>query len=547
MGHVFVSYSRQDRAIVDSIVNQLEEAGLDIWIDREDIQPGRQWRMQIVKAIDTADSFVIHLSPHAAQSVNVRKELDLAEDAPDPFVLPVMLENIQIPPEMRYHLAGTQRIEYYLDPEKKYQELENTLLERQVQKFGVTPVRKEVEIVIKGQALADFDDALRDKILSFLAENTGASIEDLVITRVEEGSLHVFVEMPSDSGYELKAMALNADERLLQMGITSLRFVGDKNLIPILDVPPASASGTGLSRILINGLVGGFVGVVAIIAIIFGILNSGGKLPTTSTPKKGVPTLTATFKPTATSLPPSSTTTTMPTSTPTPTPTSTGTSIPTPTATITPTPKPPMAIARTNSLCRSGPGTMYPTKFGDMVKGEEALIIGVSQDRWWVLVKLTKYEKPVDCWVSMGENGTVDVTEDLTLLPVILVPLPPTSTPTLPPPSGKVTGVLWEDWDEDQTIDGSEPRLYPIPVWLYSGYCGSATSSMIKTDSNGWYHFENLKAGDYCLYIDVSYLGTPSFAWKLSGNGNVSEVEIPFSLSAGANKTINVGFVDTEF
>jgi hypothetical protein len=87
MGHVFISYSRQDTQEVQTIAEQLEQSGLDVWIDRQDIKPGKTWRGQIVKAIDTADSFVLNLSPNSTASDNVRIELDLAAEAIDPFVL----------------------------------------------------------------------------------------------------------------------------------------------------------------------------------------------------------------------------------------------------------------------------------------------------------------------------------------------------------------------------------------------------------------------------------------------------------------------------
>src|SRR5512136_2956061 len=113
-----MSYSRRDTATVDTIVARLEKAGIDVWIDREDIAAGKQWRAQIVEAIETAGAFVLSLSPDAAASANVLKELNLAESAPDPFVLPVLLREVRLPAEMRYQLAGVQHITYYTDPEK---------------------------------------------------------------------------------------------------------------------------------------------------------------------------------------------------------------------------------------------------------------------------------------------------------------------------------------------------------------------------------------------------------------------------------------------
>ena len=62
MSEIFVSYSRRDTETVDKIVNQLTQAGMDVWIDRNDIKAGDSWRLQIVEGIDTCHAFVLMLS-----------------------------------------------------------------------------------------------------------------------------------------------------------------------------------------------------------------------------------------------------------------------------------------------------------------------------------------------------------------------------------------------------------------------------------------------------------------------------------------------------
>ena len=67
MSRIFISYSRRDREMVDSIVEKIEAAGIGIWIDREDIKAGKTWRVQIVEAIATCDAFVLMLSSNSAR------------------------------------------------------------------------------------------------------------------------------------------------------------------------------------------------------------------------------------------------------------------------------------------------------------------------------------------------------------------------------------------------------------------------------------------------------------------------------------------------
>ena len=114
MGHVFVSYARGDADIVQKVVRELDGARLGTWIDREDIPGGARWRTQIVDAIERATAVVIALSPRSVESDNVRKEIDLAENARKPIV-PVFIRHAIIPNHMLYQLIGLQQIDLTAD------------------------------------------------------------------------------------------------------------------------------------------------------------------------------------------------------------------------------------------------------------------------------------------------------------------------------------------------------------------------------------------------------------------------------------------------
>jgi TIR domain len=110
MGHVFISYSRQDTPIIERLVRELEAAAVAVWIDREDILGGAKRRRQIVDAIEAANVVLVALSPNAPASDNVRKELDIAQEANKP-VLPVEIRRTVVPKDMVYQLVGLQRID----------------------------------------------------------------------------------------------------------------------------------------------------------------------------------------------------------------------------------------------------------------------------------------------------------------------------------------------------------------------------------------------------------------------------------------------------
>lgn len=126
MRHIFISYSRIDSEAVGQIVTRLEQDGFHVWIDREQIKAGELWQEAIVEAVDHAYAFVLMLSPGSAASDDVRKEVDLAEVAKKELV-PVLLSPVELPANLRYQLAGIEWIEYYRNPETKYEELVEAL------------------------------------------------------------------------------------------------------------------------------------------------------------------------------------------------------------------------------------------------------------------------------------------------------------------------------------------------------------------------------------------------------------------------------------
>lgn len=127
MGQVFVSYSRHDIEIADALVSRLADAGLEVWIDRQDIRAGRHWRTEIVTAIDECDALILLLSPHSIASDNVLKEVTLAEGS-NRRIFPVFIQETELLPDMRYLLAGVQFIDFTGDNmNTAYEQLESGL------------------------------------------------------------------------------------------------------------------------------------------------------------------------------------------------------------------------------------------------------------------------------------------------------------------------------------------------------------------------------------------------------------------------------------
>ncbi len=308
MSQVFISYSRRDTEVVDRIVKALVDAGVNAWIDREDIRAGNSWRLQIVEAIDTCDVFVLALSPNSAASDNVRKEIDLAQDS-GRVIVPIVLDAVKIPAAIRYQLAGLQFVDVpMLGFDKALAHLVE-VVQGEIAKKKITtkPDIKKIELVIQGVDLSAFDAEKQKQLLEFVAKLTTADQAQLKIASLTAGSVHAFVEMPAQTAYQLKTLALNRDKRFKQLGIASLRIAGDASFVNIsLGIFTKTAT-TGLLKSLWIKMPFAFFFIPIIIGalIIFGVLNQTPRnVPPPLATSSPIPasTLTATLIPTDTPL-----------------------------------------------------------------------------------------------------------------------------------------------------------------------------------------------------------------------------------------------------
>ena len=99
----FVSYSSKDRAEVLKRVQAFKIAGMSVFQDVLDLDPGERWERALYREIDTCDVFLLFWSSSAAESTWVLKEIDYAlqrkggdEDHP-PAIQPVPIEGPPIP------------------------------------------------------------------------------------------------------------------------------------------------------------------------------------------------------------------------------------------------------------------------------------------------------------------------------------------------------------------------------------------------------------------------------------------------------------------
>lgn len=80
--HVFITHAAKDAVLARRLKDRLQEAGLTSWLEEDEIGPGDNWAKQIGEALESADAMIVLLSPGAAASDNVKRDVQYAIATP---------------------------------------------------------------------------------------------------------------------------------------------------------------------------------------------------------------------------------------------------------------------------------------------------------------------------------------------------------------------------------------------------------------------------------------------------------------------------------
>ena len=129
---LFVSYSRRDQKQVLALTKLLERRGFKIWIDQHRLDGASLWPKEVTEALLRAKVFVLVISKASIVSQNVIRELSLASEE-SKTILPLQLEQVEIPSSIRYQLAGIQYL--VLNPRNPQENADQVI--RTLSKLGV--------------------------------------------------------------------------------------------------------------------------------------------------------------------------------------------------------------------------------------------------------------------------------------------------------------------------------------------------------------------------------------------------------------------------
>jgi hypothetical protein len=124
---VFLAYAQEDRRMVQTLYDELQNAGFEPWMDVAKLLPGQNWPRAIQRAIEVSDFVLINFSHRSVEKrghfqAELRYALDLAKRVPleDIFLVPVRLSDCEVPREIA---DRTQYIDLFPDHQAGIQAL----------------------------------------------------------------------------------------------------------------------------------------------------------------------------------------------------------------------------------------------------------------------------------------------------------------------------------------------------------------------------------------------------------------------------------------
>jgi TIR domain-containing protein len=75
---VFITHSHGNRPLVRQVVKTLKQAGLDVWDDECDTDPGDNWAKVTGEALEQSDAMVVLITPDALDSTIVHRDVAFA-------------------------------------------------------------------------------------------------------------------------------------------------------------------------------------------------------------------------------------------------------------------------------------------------------------------------------------------------------------------------------------------------------------------------------------------------------------------------------------
>lgn len=105
-GHrLFISYSHADAEPASALRNLCKQRGLDVWLDKNELQAGENWKAALDAAVSKSDIFLILLSEHLSRAQETPREwssiCERRWSSPNVRLVPIRLDAVEPPSFLR--------------------------------------------------------------------------------------------------------------------------------------------------------------------------------------------------------------------------------------------------------------------------------------------------------------------------------------------------------------------------------------------------------------------------------------------------------------
>ncbi|MCP4108422.1 MAG: DUF1566 domain-containing protein [Desulfobacteraceae bacterium] len=104
---IFISYAREDIETARKLYHDLKKAGVNPWLDKEELIPGQNWKLTVTREIKECRYFIALMSSHSVTKqgfvqTELKKAMDILEQFPDEdiFIIPIRVDECDIPPKL---------------------------------------------------------------------------------------------------------------------------------------------------------------------------------------------------------------------------------------------------------------------------------------------------------------------------------------------------------------------------------------------------------------------------------------------------------------
>jgi hypothetical protein len=111
---VLISHAPEDAAVAELLFDLLQRTGHLVWMDQS--ADGEGWHGRLLDTMWSCDLVLFLVSPAVVDARGVKREVHLAGSERTP-VVPVLLAETDLPPDLAFYLAARQPIDLRTDPD----------------------------------------------------------------------------------------------------------------------------------------------------------------------------------------------------------------------------------------------------------------------------------------------------------------------------------------------------------------------------------------------------------------------------------------------